>query len=185
MTTMGIPAGDTLDLSRRNRIPARAFDYIRRDYANATVFQIHGYTRDSGAVGTDSALLGLVARPHDTGSLAWWVTPDSGQALRWWGPFTSRVEAARFLLGGRVERYLPARRTDLSGTETPRAQVLDHERVEGIVGDLLAAVRALRAHDDDDGNDEEIAAAHELAGEVEAACADLRRMIAQQHPAAA
>jgi hypothetical protein len=85
------------------------FDYCATRFDDGVKYSVmHNGTHALNG-GKRGVLVGDVARYYDN-PREWWATPDSGDAvaLRWYGPFTSRVDASRFLLGAKVERDRPA-----------------------------------------------------------------------------
>lgn len=95
------------------------FDYCATRFEDGVKYSVcHNGTHPLNQ-GPNGVQLGDVARYNDD-PRTWWATPDYGDAaaLRWYGPFTSRVDASRFLLGAKVERDRPALAT-IRGDITP------------------------------------------------------------------
>lgn len=109
------------------------FDYCRTGFDDGVVYAVYYGGTQPLRPGRNGVLLGDVARFVDD-AWAWFATPDSGDAvsLRWYGRFTSRAEAALFLLGMKFERDIPARSV-VGGVSRALGEV-SLGRLEGVDG---------------------------------------------------
>ena len=102
---------------------ARSFDYCASRGDGWVKYAVyHGGTQPLKP-GRNGTLLGDVMRHSCDADGEWFATYDYGDAsaLRWFGGFKSRREAAMFLLAAKCERDMPGRAV-IRGTEQPLSE---------------------------------------------------------------